>query len=313
MFTVLIPFHGESAWLARCLAGFSTQDFHEPFEVVVIDNDTPGPAPSGVFERYREHLQLSVVRRSGLSSPLAMSSARNRGLALAQYEWIVHMDADCVPGPEHLHRLHARITAARGDNLLLFGVRRFINSEHLDEKSILDGSIDWSRLPEVASPSNYGIMGDRRLPELVQVSSSEQPWAYAQTCNLTHRFDAACGVGGFDEAFSCPGEPGIQLDTELSLQMWRLGYQVGLSYSAVSNGVGGRKTRTNRQQKKARLLNDALNGQRCERVMRVHDAAAVAKANEALERIPRPEAARERTLEKLGMRPAKGCEAVDLH
>ena len=201
MFTVLIPFHGESAWLARCLAGLSTQDFHEPFEVVVIDNDTPGPAPSGVFERYREHLQLSVVRRSGLSSPLAMSSARNRGLALAQYEWIVHMDADCVPGPEHLHRLHARITAARGDNLLLFGVRRFINPEHLDERSILDGAIDWSRLPEVASPSNYGIMGDRRLPELVQVSSSEQPWAYAQTCNLTHRLDAACGVGGFDEAF----------------------------------------------------------------------------------------------------------------
>jgi len=201
MFTVLIPFHGEAAWLARCLAGLSAQDFDDPFEVVVVDNDTPGPAPSGVFERYRETLQLSVVRRSGLASPLAMASARNRGLALAQFEWIVHMDADCVPEPEHLHRLKARITAARGENLLLLGVRRFIDPEHLDEQAILDRAIDWKKVPEITSPSNYGKKRDRRLPDLLQVASSEHPWAYAQTCNLTHRLDAACGIGGFDEDF----------------------------------------------------------------------------------------------------------------
>ena len=201
MFTVLIPFHGEAAWLARCLAGLSSQNFGEPFEVVVIDNDTPGPAPSGVFERYRETLQLSVVRRSGLASPLAMASARNRGLALAQFKWIVHMDADCVPGPDHLHRLQARITAARGDNLLLLGLRRFIDPDHLDEQAILDGAIDWGQVPEIVSPSNDGKRGDRRLPELLQVASSEHPWAYSQTCNMTHSLDAACVIGGFDEAF----------------------------------------------------------------------------------------------------------------
>ena len=201
MFTVLIPFHGESAWLARCLAGLVAQDFDGPFEVVVVDNDTPGPAPSAVFERYRDLLQLSVVRRSGLASPLSMASARNRGLALAQYEWIVNMDADCVPKPDHLHRLCARITAAREESLLLFGVRRFIDSSRLEEQAILDGEIEWEKLTEIASPSNYGIRGDRRMPQLMQVASSEHPWAYAQTCNLTHRLDAACGVGGFDESF----------------------------------------------------------------------------------------------------------------
>ena len=201
MFTVLIPFHGEAAWLARCLAGLSSQNFGEPFEVVVIDNDTPGPAPSGVFERYRETLQLSVVRRSGLASPLAMASARNRGLALAQFKWIVHMDADCVPGPDHLHRLQARITAARGENLLMLGLRRFIDPDHLDEQAILDGAIDWEKVPEIVSPSNDGKRGDRRLPELLQVALSEHPWAYSQTCNMTHSLDAACAIGGFDEAF----------------------------------------------------------------------------------------------------------------
>ena len=61
------------------------------------------------------------------------------------------------------------------------------------------------------------------------------------------------------------------------------GCRVGLWYSAVSNGVGGRKTRTNPEQKRARLRNDNVNGKRCERLMRTHDAAAVAAANAQLE------------------------------
>eukprot|EP00900_Chrysochromulina_parva_P006016 jgi/Chrpa1/15415/Chrysochromulina_OHIO_Genome00022202-RA len=89
-------------------------------------------------------------------------------------------------------------------------------------------------------------------------------------------------------------EPGIQLDTELSLQMWRHGYQVGLWYSAVSNGVGGRKTRTNKAQKRARTRNDALNAERCERVLREHDPGAVLAANAALAMLAQPAQVRER-------------------
>ena len=35
-------------------------------------------------------------------------------------------------------------------------------------------------------------------------------------------------VGGFNHNFSCPGQPGIGLDFELSIRMWRLGRSVGL-------------------------------------------------------------------------------------
>ena len=109
---------------------------------------------------------------------------------------------------------------------------------------------------------------------------AELPFAFVAGVNigpLLLRREAFLRVGGFDEAYSCVGEPGIQLDTELSLQLWRHGYRVGLWYSAVSNGVGGRKTRTNPEQKRARNHNDGVNAKRCERLMRTHDAAATSQ------------------------------------
>ena len=106
---------------------------------------------------------------------------------------------------------------------------------------------------------------------LASTTSAEgMPFMFVAGVNigpLLVRREAFLRAGGFDEAFSCAGEPGIQLDTELSLQLWRIGYQVGLWYAGVSNGVGGRKTRKNKAQKRARNLNDAINGQRCERLM----------------------------------------------
>jgi len=128
---------------------------------------------------------------------------------------------------------------------------------------------------------------------------------------LLARREAFLRVGGFDEAFSCAGEPGIQLDTELSLQMWRHGYQVGLWYSAVSNGVGGRKTRTNKAQKRARTRNDALNAERCERVLREHDPGAVLAANAALAMLAQPAQVRERVYARLGLRRPDRCAAGD--
>ena len=124
---------------------------------------------------------------------------------------------------------------------------------------------------------------------------------------LVRRF-AYLRAGGFDEAFSCAGEPGIQLDTELSLQMWRRGYQVGLWYSGVSNGVGGRKTRKNPAQKRVRLRNDEINGRRCKRLMRDHNAATVALANTQLRDARDATAARAQAWQDRGALDADQCE-----
>lgn len=125
---------------------------------------------------------------------------------------------------------------------------------------------------------------------------------------LLVRRDAFLLVGGFDEAFSCAGEPGIQLDTDLSLRMWASGYEVGLYTSAVSNGVGGRKTRKNVAQKRLRRLNDAANGAVCEKLLLRHDVGAVAAANRRLERVAAPERLRTRELKQRAHQSAGACQ-----
>ena len=82
---------------------------------------------------------------------------------------------------------------------------------------------------------------------------------------------------------------------------------MGLWYSGVTNGVGGRKTRKNLAQKRLRNRNDQVNGHRCEQLLRKHDASAVAAANAELEAVTAAERLRAHELEMRGSRAPKHC------
>ena len=238
-----------------------------------------------------------------------------------------------LPNVHEIRAYNRMARMARGDFLLLLQgdhclpprgtwLRRALALfERFPRLGLLGGQMGFDTVPtrKIAEEVSWGQTPCKPIPTRVPMAGSStggssaasgEPFLFVAGVNigpLLVRRAAYLRVGGFDEAFSCPGEPGIQLDTELSLQMWRHGFQVGLWYSAVSNGVGGRKTRKNKVQKRARVLNDVLNAQRCERVMRTHDAAAVAKANVALERLPQQKEARENAQREMGMRPANAC------
>ena len=188
---------------------------------------------------------------------------------------------------DYLLLLQGDFCLPRGPRWLEQGLALF---ERFPKLGLVGGMMGFDEVPlaRIAEDVSWGVAPckpiERRVP--AGGAAAGTPFSFVAGVNigpLLARREAFLRVGGFDEAFSCAGQPGIHLDTELSLQMWRRGYQVGLWYSAVANGVGGRKTRTNPEQKRARLRNDNVNGKRCERLMRSHDAAAVAAANAQLE------------------------------
>ena len=266
-------------------------------------------------------------------------SGRDHGRWLA----LLRQPNDFAVSSPNIHEIRAynRLARlARGDFLLLLqgdhclpskadwlrqGLAIFRRLPHL---GLLGGQMGFNQVPtrRIAENVSWGAAPCHPIPLLLPPRAGgggaeggeaggeelgEVPFMFVAGVNigpLLVRRAAYLRAGGFDEAFSCAGEPGIQLDTELSLQMWRRGYHVGLWYSGVSNGVGGRKTRKNPAQKRVRLRNDEVNGRRCKRLLRDHDAAAVAAANAQLRDARDATAARAQASQDRGALDANQCE-----
>lgn len=267
--------------------------------------------------------------------PLAVEAIVNDDSRRDHAKWLGALGGpnDFLLSSPNVHELRAydrMARLARGDFLLLLQgdhclppsaawlERALSLFARFSRLGMLGGHMGFDRVPlkRIAENVSWGTAPCAPIPTAARVDGGgggaalDVPFMFVAGVNigpLLVRREAFLAIGGFDETFSCPGEPGIQLDTELSLQLWAHGYQVGLWYSAVSNGVGGRKTRTNLAQKRARALNDAVNGVRCERVMRHHDAATVAAANRELAALRAPARAREDAMRELGWRVPKHC------
>ena len=201
MFSAIIPCYNRLGHLARVLAGFCAQGKDEIFEVILIDNNGFEENIDALYRRYVDKLPLTLLRQPRLPHPRATARARNLGLTLARHDWIVSIDADCIPPPEYLCRIREAIEQQADDNILIVGLRRFVCGDELSEEELQQGCCDLSSLPCVSSPSNYGRTHDRRYPEIEAIAKSPHPWAFMHSGNLIYRRDMALKVGGFDEVF----------------------------------------------------------------------------------------------------------------
>jgi GT2 family glycosyltransferase len=84
--SVVMPFSGDAAAAAVAVASLRSLDVTEGDELILSDNSGVAGAAGGVV----------VVDAAGERSP---AHARNAGAARASREWILFLDADCVPEP----------------------------------------------------------------------------------------------------------------------------------------------------------------------------------------------------------------------
>ena len=100
MISVVIPAFNEESQLGECLASLASQTIQEPFEVVVVDNNSTD-STHAVAEQFCDKLNLRVVRepRQG------RGQARRTGFREAVGDILVSSDADTIMPPEWLATL----------------------------------------------------------------------------------------------------------------------------------------------------------------------------------------------------------------
>ncbi len=169
--TVICPFAGSPAELDAAVAALGAIVLAPGDEVVLADN-RPGAAGG----------HRGGVRVLDASGPASSYHARAAGAATARGEWLLFVDADCVPRPDLLDRFFEPPPAA-GTGVVAGGI------------------VDWvTRDTRVAR-----YVADRR--KLDQRTTLAHPrGAYAQTANCLVRRRAFEAVGGFPEPVRSGGD-----------------------------------------------------------------------------------------------------------
>lgn len=102
--TVIVPVCNGAPYLRTAMDALAAQTLQAWTAVCVDDGSTDGSAE--ILDHYAARdPRLAVVRQANAGA----SAARNAGLARATGEIVAFLDADDVPGPDWLARLHAGI------------------------------------------------------------------------------------------------------------------------------------------------------------------------------------------------------------
>lgn len=126
----IIPLYNCWEWVGKCLDEiFKVRLSEDSFEVIVIDD---GSRDDGavIVERYKEkHGNIVLIRQQNSGA----SAARNRGLEVAQGEWIWFVDADDAILPEVLaggSKLRKQMDG--GAEMIVFNYQK-VYSDHIDK------------------------------------------------------------------------------------------------------------------------------------------------------------------------------------
>lgn len=241
---------------------------HPSMEIIVADDSHENSAAwiaalNGPNDFYAATPDLHEIR------------SYNRIASMARGEYLIVMQADyCLPPGDR---------SWLNNTLALF--------EHIPLLGLLGGlsCMIGQDAKQFSTPRRWGSQGGP-----VTTSTLSMPFMYCQAANLgpfVARRKAFLQVGGFDESFSCPGDPGIGLDFEISFAMWAAGWRVGWTPMPHVNGAGGQLSQRDRRRHQARKRN-------LERLQRIHALAGfggrvirtATDLNKQLDPIPRAEA-----------------------
>ena len=113
LFSIIIPAYNAEAYLSRCLDSIFSQEF-EDYEVIVINDGSTDRTEALLEEYVANHRNLHLLNQENHG----MATARNRGLEVAQGEYVLFVDSDDQLAKNALKILSDQIT---GEDIIEFG------------------------------------------------------------------------------------------------------------------------------------------------------------------------------------------------
>ncbi len=114
--SVIVPCYNEQATIRLLLEAIYTQTYpRSSIEVIIADGQSTDLTRKEIEAYSREHPDLSI---RVVDNPMRIiPAALNRAIEVAQGEYILRLDAHCVPRPDYIERSLEILKEGRGDNV----------------------------------------------------------------------------------------------------------------------------------------------------------------------------------------------------
>ena len=108
--SIIIPFYGEKDDLFGCLKGLKKQNFHNPFEIIVVESGID----NGIEQLTDKVKNIVLISSHSLLYP---GKARNLCVKNSKTDLLAFIDADCIPVSTWLYEVYSSLK--NGDEMVI--------------------------------------------------------------------------------------------------------------------------------------------------------------------------------------------------
>jgi glycosyltransferase involved in cell wall biosynthesis len=209
--SLIVSTYNNPAPLDAILAQLAADATARPHEIIVAD-DGSGPPTRAVVEKWAKQAPFAVKHAWHEDKGFRKTRILNAAVALAEGEYVVFLDGDCLPA----RRFVADHIALAEKGTFVQGRRAFVAEKKVPD--LLAGRVSLTQL--MLTGQLHGLLKGIRWPVPVIRRNQEQRGLIG--CNLAIWRDDLVAVNGFDETYEGWG---IGEDSDLCSRLYNLGRQ----------------------------------------------------------------------------------------
>ena len=140
--SIVIPSYNSKKWISKCIDSILLQVTNVKYEIIVIDDGSIDGTNEFLFSNYSKHKNIRIYSQKN-SGP---SAARNYGLSLAKYDYILFIDSDDFVNSDYLNTIE-NIYCNHHFDLLIFGLTK--NSDNCNYDCIVTKKTKYARKKDI--------------------------------------------------------------------------------------------------------------------------------------------------------------------